>query len=153
MGFKPPTKHYEIVVEDYPGLEVTARSAPLGEMMDASALSTDIFKAKTEAEKLAVFEFFVDKLITWNIDHPDTKNGEPCKRCGLTPDMPLPTTVDGMLCLDMDFVMKIIFGWMGAVTRLSVPKGMSMPSGANGPEDLMMKLAQLANLSESPEPN
>lgn len=155
MGYKPVRKLYELEFEQYPGLEVTARSASLGELSDAYDLNINVNNMDKE-KRLEVFKFFEDKLISWNIEHPELFDSrqETCPQCGLKEDEPLPTTSAAMMCLEIAFVMDIIFGWLNTVARVSVPKkGNTSNGGVTIPEEVMQQLERLQNPTELPVPN
>lgn len=157
MGFKPTTNTYELVFDDMPGLEVTARGGSMAELLEMESLKVTINEPDPK-KKLAVFEFLSSRIITWNMDHPDTNkvDGEwqPCTKCGLVPDAPLPSTVEHMMCLELSTIMSVFFGWIFAVARLSLPKGMSSNDGGlNIQEELMKELANLQSPGTSPTPN
>ena len=91
------------------------------------------------------------------MEHPDVlKDGEsiPCVVCGLSGGMPLPSTVDGMMCLDVDFVMSLIVGWVSAIASVPTPKGLNSMNGApntmNGNDLDLTHLGNLANQTTLP---
>jgi hypothetical protein len=152
-GYKPTKKLYDLEFVDFPGLEVKARSASIGEIKAAQELNID--PAEKDPEKqMEAFTFFEKKIVEWNIIHPEIDDGDICPVCGLKEDDPVPPTVAGMLCLDISMMLAIIFGWIQTVARVSVPKGMSTNGGAMSiPEDTMQKLAMLQNPGGLPTPN
>lgn len=157
MGYKPTTSSYELVFEDMPGLTVTARGGSMAELIEMESLKVSINESDPR-KKLAVFEFLSSRIITWDMEHPDTKKVEdewqPCARCGLLPDAPLPSNVEHMMCLELSTIMSVFFGWIFAVARLSLPKGMNLSDGGpNIQEELMSQLAKLQNPGTSPTPN
>lgn len=157
MGYKPEASFYELVFEDMPGLEVTARGGSMAELIEMETLKVTINESDPK-KKLAVFEFLSSRIITWNMEHPDTKKvkGEwqPCAKCGLLPDAPLPSTVDHMMCLELKTIMGVFFGWIFSVARLSLPKGMNLSDGGpNIQEELMNQLAKLQSPGTLPTPN
>lgn len=148
MGYRPPSKHYEMEFTDHPGLEVTARGASIGELLN---MSTVDIKLNNPEEAKKVFEFFSSRVITWNVEHPEvsTMHGA-CPRCGMNEGQPLPSTVEGMLCLDMSFIMGIIFGWINHLMRVSVPKELNLNGGGPNLTDLTSQLAQLQSPPQLP---
>jgi hypothetical protein len=140
----------------YPGLEVTTIGASLGRMLDLgpSRVSLDM----SREEQLKMFDFFATRIVTWNVEHPDLTDDERtpeglCVRCGLAEDMPLPTTITGLLCLDPSFITALIMGWMEAVTRVSGPKGQSTNDGGLNMQALMSQLANLQSPQTLPTLN
>lgn len=165
MGYKPTSTTYALEFEDKPGLEVRCKGATLGEIDKVRKLEPNM-NEPDEAKRMAIFTFFEKKLITWNVDHPELveedENGR-CASCGLKEDEPMPCTVLSMQCLELAFIMRIIIGWVFAVARVSVPKGLNLSNGApNGQglplpdgltEQIMRELENLQNPMPLPEPN
>lgn len=153
MGYKPEKTVYNLEFADREGLEVSAKSATLGEIEKVQKLRVDMHE-QDEAKRMELFNFFSSKLIKWNVEHPDTDDGGPCAVCGLLPDIALPATTASMMCLDLDFVMEIIIGWVFAVARVSAPKGMSLKHGESDiPEEVRKRLETLQNPVKLPTPN
>jgi hypothetical protein len=153
-GYQPLKKIYNLTFVQYPGLEISIGSTSLGKLIEISQVQLKI-NSKDENERLAVFRFFADKLKSWNIMHPEIDaNAAICDKCGLSEGAPLPATMQGIMCLDLDFVMDIIIGWMTAVSRVSDPKGENSNNGEMSiPEDMMTKLGMLQNPMKLPTPN
>jgi hypothetical protein len=126
MGFKPQRKTYNLAFEDYPGLEVRAIGASLGELEKLNALSPE-----DPQNMVALMEFFDAKILEWNMEHPAVKGGGACSRCGLTEDTPVPPTATNMLCIDFDILLGIIMGWARTMARVAIPKEMSSSSGGS----------------------
>ena len=155
MGYRPQETHYEIDFPAMPGLELTMRAASIGEMIEAGKMPLTL-NAQRE-DQLKMFDVFSENLVGWNVEHPDRpirniqvdettwRDVRTCKRCGMEPGMPLPTTVDGLMCLDFGFFLKLMFGWMEGIMKVSVPKGMPLSNGNGSPEDLMTRLAEQAS--------
>lgn len=153
MGYKPEPKQYQVEFEKHPGLEMSCYGATIGELLDTSNLQFNM--GMDEESKRKVFDFFQSRLITWNVEHPDCRMDEDgnCVRCGIKPGNPLPTTTEGMFCLELTFVMDLIMGWMTAIVQVSLPKGMNFSNGVPGiPEEVMNQLANLQNPLKSQEP-
>jgi len=159
MGYKPQRKIYELEFTDYPGLEIKATSTSLGKLMHLSDMKLNLNEPDA-AKRLEVFSVFSGCVVEWNMEHPELTedNKQPdsmqCKDCALVEGDPLPSTVKGMMCLELGFMMSLIFGWMTAVSRVSVPKELSLSDGGrNIQEELMKQLGQHQNLSTLPMPN
>lgn len=157
MGFKPERKTFELVFEDYPGLEAIARGGSMGQLLEMENLKVTV-NEPDPTKKMAVFQFMADRLVTWNMEHPDVDTDkpteDPCPHCGMTAGQPMPTTVNAMMCLELEMVMGIFFGWIFAVARVSLPKGLNLNDGEmNTPEDLMNQLGKLQSLGKLPTPN
>lgn len=135
MGYRPQRKQFNLTFEDFPGLEVSATAASLGEL-------DEIENAQKDASKrMFVFETFIRHLVSWNVED---EHGEA-----------VPTNMEGLRSLDMDFVMAIIAGWVTSVARASLPKGLNLNSGAMNTlgADAMKTLEMLQNPTKLPEPN
>jgi hypothetical protein len=110
---------------------------------------------------MELFNTFAACVVRWNIEHPELVNpeqaeGHPpiCFNCKLEEGAPMPCEVMSLLCLDLDFIMPIMFGWMAAISRISVPKELSLSDGGRHiQEELMKQLGQHQNLSTLPTPN
>ena len=165
MGYKPIKKLYNLQFEDFPGLEVAATGTSLGKLMHLSSLRVNM-NEEDEEKRMEVFKFFAGQLVKWNIDHPEIENLDElkevptaggsmmvCAQCAVQPGAPMPCTVESLMCLELSFIMKIIFGWMGAIARVSVPKELSLSDGGKNIEEAMMRLVQHQNLSTLPTPN
>lgn len=155
MGYKPLGKIYNLEFADFPGLEVSAKACTLAELTYVSQLTPDV-REKDPEKRLELFHFFVGKLLSWNIEHPETNTpGGACANCGLTEGQPMPTTVDSVLCLELSLVMAIIVGWVLAQARVSVPKELNLNSGGNDTltENVMKELEKLQNPPTLPQPN
>ena len=159
MGYKPQRKIYDLEYADYPGLEIKATSTSLGKLMHLSEMKLDLNESDPE-KRLEVFGVFAGCVMTWNMEHPElTEDNKQldsmqCKDCGLVEGDPVPPTVQGMMCLELGFMMSLIFGWMAAVSRVNVPKELSLSDGGrNIQEEMMRQLAQHQNLSTLPTPS
>lgn len=154
-GYKPSKKTFRVRFEDYPGLLVVCKSVNLGTLTKLNALagSNDPDDAK------AAFGFFAKRIITWNMEHPDLDDDdeETCPVCGSEPGAMLPSTVDGMMCLEVDFVMKLILGWVQAITSVPAPKAPNSSDGesstTNGGDSALTRLGNLANQTKLPTLN
>lgn len=154
MGYKPGKKEYELNFTDFPGLEITATSTALGRLMHLGTLNIQL-NDPDETKRMELFTTFVNCLVSWNIEHPALKPGdEVCPECGLAEDAPMPCNITSLMCLDLEFIMPIMFGWMMTISRVSVPKELSLSDGGrNIQEALMRQLAQHQNLMTLPTPN
>lgn len=161
MSYKPVTKTYTLEFVDKPGLLVTAAGATVAEITYASRLSLNVNEEDDE-KRMEIFEFFAGKLISWNIIHPELPVYSPpepyhreCINCGLPEDAPMPPTPTSMMCLELDLVSVIIMGWIFAVARVSVPKGLNSSNGGNNglTEAVMQELEKLQNPVPLPVPN
>lgn len=165
MGFKPEAKQYNLTFVDYPGLEITALGADLGELDTTSQMNSNL-NHPDRKKRLELFEFFATKLVAWNMQHMAVRNsdGTPeCKRCGCVEDDYLLPEADAMLCVPIEIMVAIVLGWAMAISRVSLPKGLSSNDGGkSGPstplpdgltEEITRQLEQLQNPTKLPEPN
>ncbi len=158
MGYKPARKFLTLEFPEYPGLEITVKGLSIGKLVDLSNMSLDL-SATNDADKLKVFSLFASKVTSWNIEHPEPEEitGDNtrviCAKCGLEEGQLLPTTAEAMECLDVDFIMPIIFGWFRQQATVSPGKGQSSNVGDRITEDTMRQLDALQNQSKLPQPN
>lgn len=156
MGYKPTKKVYQLSFTDFPGLEIDAVSTSLGRLMHLGTLNIRMDEPDEE-KKMELFKTFAGCLVRWNIEHPeiaDPNEDGTCPRCGLLEGIAMPCTVQSLMCLDLDFIMPLLFGWMATVSRVSVPKDLSLSDGGkNIQEGVMKMLGQHPNLSTLPTQN
>lgn len=165
MGYKPQGKLYELAFENHEGLEVTCKGATLGEIDKVRKLEPKM-NEPDEAKRMAMFTFFEKKLVSWNVDHPapdELDENDCCAACGLHEDMLLPCNVRSMQCLELNFVMEIIIGWVFAVARVPIPKALNSSNGGTTgqgsplpdglTEQIMRELETLQSPMKLPEPN
>jgi hypothetical protein len=141
MGFTPPRKVYVLDFADteLDGLEVRAKSAPLGMMLQLGA-SADSFNGVPdvgemaeldEARQLAlvkgsmtqlraIVDMYAGVLVGWNLTDDDGQ--------------PVPATADGLLTLDPPHLMMIIRAWQQAVA--AVPPASAPTSNAGAPSEV-----------------
>jgi hypothetical protein len=110
---------YRLKFEDpeYEGLEVRARSAPIGRFLDLAGMA-DAAKA-SEAKALddigELVDGFAQSLVSWNVEDladPDDDNSE---------RTPVPATLEGLRSQDFEFVFDIVMAWIGAVADVATP--------------------------------
>lgn len=160
MSFKPKSQKYNLKFGNIPGLEICAKGTTLGKLQEFSGANISLSEANRE-KATELMAFFASRIITWNIVHPEVEINDdgtqeaydqahdemitpPCPVCGLMEDDPLPTTLKGMECLEMSFVLSIMFGWVAAIASASDPKEQNLRSGANDiPSELMSALGAL----------
>lgn len=161
MGYKPVRKFYTLEFPEYPGLEITVKGVSIGKLVEISDITLDLSKPE-RADKLKVFGVFARKITSWNVDHPEPEefydqderpDCRVCAKCGLAEGEPLPTTPEAMECLDVDFIMPIIFGWFRQQASVSPGKGQSSNGGDRITQEAMKQLDALQNQSRLPQPN
>ncbi len=165
MGYKPEKQHYKLSFEDRPGMEVVMKSVPLGKMNKISTLKID-HQEQDEKKRMTVFAELANYMVRWNLEHPEPDELDEagnCAECGLAEDDPMPIGLLSLKCLDTAIVSAMLTGWMFAMARASLPKGMSSNSGGkSGPsiplsdgitDEIMSKLEQLQNPMTLPTPN
>lgn len=115
-GYKREAPVFKLIFEDdeFAGLEVLARSLPLGAMFEFQALQEKA--ADDPKSALEVLRRFADVLVSWNLEDDA--------------DQPVPCSLDGLSGYDLLFVMEIVKAWMTAVA--SVPKAPPSASSAGG---------------------
>lgn len=125
MGYEAPTSTFLLRFEDHPGLEVRARSVPLGVFTQLASLA-DVVEHKDDHDLAALasglgelgtlFDNFGDALVEWNV----TINGQS-----------VPATPDGVRRLDVPFALELIFAWMDAIGGVEAPLARRSPGGGH----------------------
>jgi hypothetical protein len=113
-GFRREKPVYLLRFEDdqFDGLEVTAKSLPLGEFFALQRLQE---KANDDADAAEqVVRKLSEVLVSWNLEDDEGK--------------PVPCEFSGVATLDLPFVLAIMSAWMEAVA--SVPN--RSPGNSNG---------------------
>lgn len=118
-GFRPQSKVYrlEFVQDELHGLEVRAKSLPLGKFLELSGMTLTGTPEELKERIQYVFGFFASKLVSWNVE---TEDG-----------VAIPATLEGLYTQDIDFVFAIIESWMNAIAAVSAPKEMRSNTGEN----------------------
>ena len=106
-GYRLAAKTYVLKFEDHPGLEVSARSVPVGELLKILELADAMTSDPTKAQVTELFTWFAKRLIGWNLEDED--------------GTPVPATAAGLLGLDFDFAMALVMAWTGAVSSVKLP--------------------------------
>lgn len=150
MGYQPVKKIYNLHFEglEYEGLEVKALSVSLGQLQRAASIKIDANKPEQNME---MFAFFSKRLVSWNVDHPEIEDPDKegkCPMCTLKQGERIPTTPLGMMCLEIDFILKIIGAWMAAIASVDGPKELNMNVG-----DRLAKALQTLQTETLPTPN
>lgn len=128
MGFVR-NKIYRLVFDDpaMEGLEVRAKSVPLGTILRLTHLTGQELTSLTAAAQTEamgeMLDVFATALVSWNLEdeQPD----------GST--TPVPATREGLETQEFDFVMEIITSWMEALMAVAVPLGKRSPNGGPSP--------------------
>lgn len=158
-GYTPASRVYNVSYEDFPGLLIKCKSASIGELrLAGSGVDTG-----------TQLGFFATKIISWNMQHPavdgftETKNDDgsitftaitECPVCGLKEGDEIAPTAQAMQCLELDFCLALMLGWIAALTKVSPPKELSSTNGGrNSQEELMRQLAAMQNPGTLPTPN
>jgi hypothetical protein len=138
-GYKRPPKVYKLKFADddeFAGLEVRAKSVPLGKFLDLTKL-VELQGGNIGPEELdqirEMFSGFADALVSWNLLDEQ--------------DQPVPATLDGLMTQDFDFVLPVIIAWMEAVAGVAAPLKTASSSGTTTLEASL----PMAPLSPSPE--
>jgi hypothetical protein len=118
--FKRERKLYQIAFEDpeLKGFEVLMKGVSLGEFVDVTELSSKLEDqdGRTRENIEGQFTMLAAHLVSWN--YADEDGNE------------VPATYDGLKQLDFADVMKIMYGWMQALT--TVPKASNDDSSSTG---------------------
>lgn len=119
MGYEVEDTTYTLEFDDRPGAEVRMRAGSVEDHLAALRLDwvlvpgelarrfPDDDKAQ-EAEFRRLYSIFVHHVDSWNLE----RKGQP-----------VPTTVDGLMGLDREFVKPMVTAWLRGVFGLSAPLG------------------------------
>ena len=118
MGFEIPNSVVALEFEKYPGLEVSAETLSMGEILglagQAATLRADSGKVDDAME---LVKSFTGRLRGWNC----TRNGEP-----------VPATHDGYLSMPAPFAAEILLAWYDANSGDDLDKGPLDQRSTNG---------------------
>lgn len=108
--------------EEFEGIEVRAKSLPLGEFFDLQKL-----QAQAKGDDVAAAEKVINVLgtvlISWNVTTGDDEDDD-------ADEVPVPCNTEGLRSLPMRYVMAILQAWMKAVAV--VPNLSASGSNAGG---------------------
>lgn len=107
MGYRRNRKTYKLTFEEFPGLQVTARSIPVGDLLEILQLAGEMGKNPSTEQVEQLFARFAAQIEEWNYED---EGGQPLK-----------PTVETLMGEEMDFVLKLINGWAGAVAGTPDP--------------------------------
>lgn len=124
MGYKREGTVFRLKFSepDMDGLQVDAKSLPLGKMLRVIELSGSVDATDTDAVR-ELFGAFADALAGWNLEDEN--------------DNPVPATLEGLYEQDFDFVLKVVLAWVEAIAGVSAPLGNGSGSGAQSLADSM----------------
>lgn len=145
MGYTPQSRIYNVQYEDFPGLVIKCKGATIGELR----------LVNSGADTGTALGFFASKVISWNIQHPAVDGEKPeCAVCELIEGTPLEPTAEAMQCLELEFCVALMMGWIRAITKVSPPKDLNFNNGGTDTQgdELMRKLAALQNPGTLPTP-
>ena len=149
MGYKPVKKRYNIAFVQYEGLEMVCKGTTMGKLIDIAQQSPRL-EEPDENKRMELFSFFTSRIISWNLVHPAPDDDSDVCACGLAEDDELPVTVEGMRCLEFDFLMQLFYGYVTAISTVSPEKKTSLNAGERIQTDLTTRLASLQSPLPSP---
>jgi hypothetical protein len=127
MGFKVSVI-YKLDFEDtpYEGLEVRARSLPIGKLREIVKFAQ--LKDKQDITLITdmldeMLEKFGAALVDWNAEDEN--------------DQPLPANVEGLKQLDTNLAMTIILAWIEAVAGVSASSDLGKDSSSGEPSRVL----------------
>lgn len=127
MGYVREPKTYRLKFADpeMEGLEVRARSLPLGQFMElmtlASSMGDGALSNKDAEQVNTIFRIFSSALVSWNLELPDPR-GEDYE------PIPVPADMDGLYSQDLNFIMQIVRAWMTAIASVDDELGKGLNS-------------------------
>ena len=119
-GYRREKPLYKLVFADpqFDGLEVMAKSLPLGEFLELQKLQARAGEDPDAAEQ--VIRRMADVIVSWNLlDDADD---------------PVPASYDGLLTQDLPFVMAIFMAWQEAVAGVPNLSPNGSPNGVTSLE-------------------
>jgi len=135
VGVKRPGKVYRLVWPDddplMAGVEVRMKGLSIRRLLEAQALvrsgvlRKDDDGGADEAAVKAVFELVADNLASWNLEEDDAKD----ESGNVVPGGPVPTTLDGVLSLELDPVVDILTQWLEAIADVAPPLSRNSSGG------------------------
>lgn len=147
---KVPAQIYIVNFSDIPDLKIKCKGTSIAKLQWMQSQNVNV--NKPEETMHPVFDFLVGRVIEWNLEHPDIEDEEDknedgtCIHCGLDPDSgeSLPIVRQSLVCQGMSFFARFAFGYIFAVSRVSVPKEMTLIGGVeNIQEEAMKRLASM----------
>lgn len=144
---KRPGRRYRLVwPEDHDfmaGVVVRLKGISIKQLLDAQRLAAEVADQRESGtgvepgtlEKL--FELLSSNIVEWNITEEDTEGPD-----GPTPGAPVPTTLEGVMSLELDPVVEILTEWLEAVAGVSPPLSENSPAGEPS-EDLSLTMEAL----------
>lgn len=124
MGYKRKIKTFTLVFDgtEYEGLEIEAKSLPMGDFLDVSKrFQSD---KQNEGDVEAILDTFASSVISWNLEDES--------------DEPVPATLDGLKTLDLEFVFAVIAAWLQGISGTTAELGKDSPSGGSSLEASML---------------
>jgi hypothetical protein len=118
MGYRRQRRLIRLTFEDpqYEGLEVRARSVPLGKVLAFVDLAgAGGFTPEHKEQLNDLFALFASALEFWNLEDEDGQA--------------VPTTLAGLLEQDTDFVMELVLAWLDGVVNVPAPLPGKSPGG------------------------
>src|SRR6266511_963967 len=109
-GYQRERKVYRLRFEDeeMEGLEVRARSAPIGQFIGLAKLA-NLDRGTVQPDDMdkidELFRGFADSLVEWNLQDEDGR--------------PVPADLQGIYTQEVDFILQIIFAWIEAIAGVS----------------------------------
>lgn len=124
MGFRPQPVEYNLDFEEgdeLHGLEVKIRSVTVREynemMRNGLKKGEDGLKASDD-----LLELFVERLVAWNLEDPETGD-------------PVPPTMDGLLSQDRRYIGRMVQAWQIALVGIPAALGKALNSGERSLEE------------------
>ena len=126
MGYVRQKKVFKLkfVDEEMAGLEVKAKSLPLGDFLEVIRLLADDINvlAKEDQERIdRLFQIFLDAVVSWNLEEEDGDE--------------IPLVLESLYEQDTGFVLVIIRAWVEAIKDVSPPLPESSKNGGQSQEE------------------
>lgn len=150
-GVKRPGKQYRLLWPDndpqMAGVEVVMRGLSIRQLLKAQRLTRSGVLQRTddgavdEAAVERVFQLIADNLVRWNLEEDDTEDDDG----NVVPGAPVPTTLDGVLSLELDPAVDILTQWLEGIAGVRDDDPLSASSSDGEPSvELSMPMESLS---------
>lgn len=142
MGFRPEPTVYRLNFDDtsLKGLHVKIRSCTVGEWSNLLGFmgASEASEVQEANQKISIL--FAEKLVEWDLDHPDT--GEA-----------VPQTIEGVNSLDRYLFAQIMTAWQVAMVAIRAPLPNASANGSSSQEASLGMVVESQSPSNWPTPS
>jgi hypothetical protein len=135
VGYRRQPTIYHLTFEDYPGLEVFAKSVSVEEYLAVAKLADAMTSKPGEEQVKELFGWFAKRLVKWNLEEEDGK--------------PVPATLKGLLGEELLFGYRIVMSWVNQVVGVSAPLRSASGGGGTATDPLEAQIP-MTPMTENP---